>query len=784
MKPQTLWQRVSRAAQDYYLIIGSALVGFLLLLAVLGPLAAPHNPSLVKPLQWIEGELHKAPIPPGDLFLLGTDDLGRDQLSLLLYGARTTLVMALVATIVRMLLGLVLGALAGWWAGSGFDRTVTAVTELLAAVPALILAMLVVYAVGIQRGQVAFVAALSLVGWGEVAQIVRGHVMGIRSELFVEAATATGLSSPAILSRHVLPNLLPTLLAIAALEMGAALLLLAELGFVHVFIGGGRIGYDETAREARHYFDAPDWGAMLGSSWRWFRSYPWYPLAPAAAFFVSTLAFNLFGHGLQRFIERGRFYPSGWSVLRFLLVIALVLLGARTLLQGASLEARLVDLAHQFEEDRAWEDVSHLVQIGLNETSSGPEKRSQAADYIASQFEWAGLSPASPDGSYLRSYTAIQGHITAAPALKVLAADGEPGRPLPGGISFDPWQAFNGEGSVEAELVVQGNTDRAMMFEGGIVLLLDPGERIRLPWHVAPPHQAILRLVPDDELGPGNQIPPFDRSGYGGVDSLPTFPSLLIGESAARAVLARAGADLDQLRAAMKAGERIALHTGLTIQLTYGLVYQEVPAANVVGYIAGLDVGSRGERVLVTAAYAGASLQGGATYPGADRNASGVAVMLETARLLNDLELVPKRTILFAAFDVGGGSQFVISPPIPTRRSDVWTTVMLHGLAAGESRLARLESSPGQSRAFDRSARHLNVRTTDLEEWRFFFVTGGSRLRSSEQTVHKSYQGLAVTRIGDVLSEAPDDSLEHLSLELLADAGRAVAHYVLVLGSR
>jgi hypothetical protein len=249
-------------------------------------------------------------------------------------------------------------------------------------------------------------------------------------------------------------------------------------------------------------------------------------------------------------------------------------------------------------------------------------------------------------------------------------------------------------------------------------------------------------------------------------------------------MLAGAGADLDQLRAAMKAGERIALHTGLTIELTYGLVYQEVPAANVVGYIAGLDVESRGERVLVSAAYAGAPLQGGATYPGADRNASGVAVMLETARLLHDLELVPKRTILFAAFDVGGGSQFLISPPIPTRRSDVWTTVILHGLAAGESRLARLESSPGQSRAFDRSARRLHVRTTDLEEWRFFFVTGGSRLRRTERTVHPSYQGLAVTRMGEALSGAPDDSLAPYSRELLADAGKTVAHYVLVLGSR
>ncbi len=202
MKPITFWQRLSRAVQEPYFIIGSVLVVLLVLAAVLGPELAPHNPYLVKRIQWIDGELHKAPFPPSDLYPLGTDDQGRDQLSLLLYGARVTLIMAFVATVVRLLLGLILGTFAGWWPGSLFDRAVAAVTELLAAIPGLILAMLVVFAIGVRRGQVAFVVALSVVGWGEVAQIVRGHVLTIRNKLYIMAARAVGLNSANILSLH------------------------------------------------------------------------------------------------------------------------------------------------------------------------------------------------------------------------------------------------------------------------------------------------------------------------------------------------------------------------------------------------------------------------------------------------------------------------------------------------------------------------------------------------------------------------------------------------------
>ena len=781
MKPQAFWQRVARAVRDRSFIIGTILVSLFVLVAVLGPEVSPHNPFHRDRVQTIDGELHRAPIPPCDLYPLGTDDQGRDMLSMLLYGARQTLVIAFVAMTVRLLLGLLLGTVAGWWPGSLFDRAVTALTEFLAAIPGLILAILLVFAVGIRQGQIAFIVALSLVGWGEVTQIVRGHVLTIRHKLFIFASRAIGLSSAQILSRHVLPNLLSTLLAMAALEMGGVLLLLGELGFVHIFIGGGGMYVDDGVDLGHviHYFEVPDWGAMLGTSWPYFRSLPWLPMAPALAFFVAILGFNLFGYGLQRFIEKGRFHPSGWSVLRFFAVVALVLLGARALLASSSLEAQFADMARQFDLQRAWNDLSYLTRPELEGRPTGPGGGFQAAGYIAYQFEQAGLTTLT-NGTYYQSYPAVCGRVTAKPSLEVLGSDGAPRMRFDGGISFDPSVHFQAEGSREEELVILGNL-RGRRAIGRIALLLDlEGQFARRDYPPVSTDAVFLRLVPDDDLARNDIAPPFDgifgslSFGSSGEYSLPT---LLIGESAARQLLAEAGLDLDELRAALEAGERIDLETGLRVRVEVGLTYEEVSGANVVGYFPATDIRTQGERILVLATYTGPSPQEGVIFPGADDNASGVAVMLEVARLWRDLGFEPKRTVVFAALDTNGGFHFVNYSVFPTGFEDAWTTVILGGIGAGGPQLARIESGIGLARTFDQSARRFGVHTEELEDRRFFFT---SRYGSVDQ----AYSGLVVVRPGDDLSGTPADTLDHLDPELLAQAGQTVAHYLMVLSSR
>jgi peptide/nickel transport system permease protein len=263
MVSRSLFARIAHASKDFSFVIGALMVATLVTIAVLGPEIAPHNPYLIQRIQWIDGELDRAPFEPSETYPLGTDSQGRDILSLLLIGTRTTLVIALLATTIRILLGLVFGALAGWRPGGHIDRLVTIVAGFFAAIPGLILAILIVYAVGIRQGQIAFIIALSIVGWGEVAQIFRSHVYDIRKESYIESAQAVGLSQIEILSRHVLPNLFSTMLALISLEMANALLLLGELGFVSVFLGSGMLLAGEPFMGNTLTFETPDWGAML-----------------------------------------------------------------------------------------------------------------------------------------------------------------------------------------------------------------------------------------------------------------------------------------------------------------------------------------------------------------------------------------------------------------------------------------------------------------------------------------------------------------------------------------
>jgi peptide/nickel transport system permease protein len=708
------------------------------------------------------------------------------MLSLLLHGARQTLVIAFVAMTMRLLLALLLGAISGWWPGSIFDRAVQALTEFMAAIPALILAILLVFAIGIRRGQVTFVIALSIIGWGEIEQIIRANVIGIRSKPFILASRAVGLGSSEIISRHVLPNLLSTILALAALEMGGVLLTLGELGFLHIFIGGGGIYVSDAFQMGQviHYFEIPDWGAMLGTMWSYYRSMPWLTLAPAMAFFVAILGFNLFGYGLQRFIEKGRFHPSGWSVLRFFAVVGLILWGAQALLASSSLEAQFAGMAREFDVQRAWNDISFLTQSALEGRPTGPGAGYHAAGYIAQQFEEIGLTPLAT-GTYFQGHSTSIAYVTAPPVLEVVGADGDLVFDHTSGIAFDPIEPFSVTRVVEAELVVLANTGTQNPVDdppGTLLLLLDPASTppgmYRDTWDWA----GVVRVVSDEEWARGREYPV--NAGTRGPIG---YPTLLLGESACQQLLAAAGLDLDELQETMATGERMVIPTGMLVRLTAGTTYEEKDGVNVVGYLPAADRQTEGDRILVVTRYAGQPPRDDVIYPGADEDASAVAVMLEVARTWRDLGFEPKRTVVFAAVDEGGARYLGNSPILPTASEDTWTATIISGVGAGDPGLERLEIGSGLARPFDDSARRFRISTDDLDEWYFFFTPVRPREAQAAATYwnpNPGYSGLAIVRPGDDLTGTPFDTLDHLDPELLAEAGQAIGHYLMVVSSR
>lgn len=774
MTTQTFWGRLRLAVRDPAFIVGTVLVVAILFTAALGPELAPHSPFVRDRVQWVNGVLMRAPIAPNPTYPLGTDALGRDLLSMLLYGARQTIIIALIATTVRILLGLGLGTIAGWYPDGLPGRTIAALTEFLAAIPGLILAMLLIYAVGIDRGQIAFILALSIVGVGEIIQTMRANVLALRAEGFVEAAQAIGLSSAGILSRHVLPNLLPTLLALTALQMGAVLLLLGELGFVGVWLGGGAQYFDESTRQAVAFFTVPDWGAMLGTTWASFRSTPWMPAVPAAAFFVAIASFNLFGQGLQRFFERGRFYPSGWSVLRVLLVVAAILLGLRMLLSSSGIEEHYEGLARQFDAERALADVALLSRPEFGGRVSGTEGATLAAGYISNSFEAGGLTP-SPTGTYFQTYDTVSGSVLQPPTLSLLGSGDEPLLTIEDGVTLDPLIPFAGQAASADNLVIAANWN-GRLERGGYILLLGATDSVDLGWTSLQRHAGILRVVADDALGPRFTTPTLH------LDlSISSVPQLLIGESAARELITAAGLDYDALIDRRDTGERFSLYTDTRLRLDVEVGYTPVTGFNIVGYLPAAGTMGTGRRLLVVAPYTRGETFGVDYDPGADENASGVAVMLEVIRLLQEVNYQPNETIAFAAFDQAGGSLFMLHPILPTDSTDEWIVIVIDGVGAGNQHLARVESGGGYAEIFDQSARRFGTRISTGETWPFFFASR----RGHEITISRDtqYAGIAVTRPDEVPPAAGADTVDRINPDYLAQAGEIIAHFIMVVSS-
>jgi peptide/nickel transport system permease protein len=263
------WRRFRR---NRLALVGLVVVGVLLGAAVLAPWLAPQDPG--------KQSLIEKRTRPGGKFLLGADEFGRDILSRVIYGTRVALLVGTVSVAIALALGLVIGSLAGF-AGGWADAAIMRLVEVLLAFPYLLLAIAVVSALG--PGTLNTTIAVGIWGAPPVTRIVRAAVLALRETEYVRAARALGASSVALIGRHILPNVLPTIVVYGTLFMANAILVEAALSFLGLGVQP----------------PAPSWGLMVSTGRDFLLVAPHIATIPGLAIMAAVLGFNLLGDGLR-----------------------------------------------------------------------------------------------------------------------------------------------------------------------------------------------------------------------------------------------------------------------------------------------------------------------------------------------------------------------------------------------------------------------------------------------------------------------------------------------------
>lgn len=251
-------------------IVGLSWLALVLLVAILADVIAPANPFAI---------VAKPFLPPGSDFLLGTDSLGRDVLGGLIHGARTTLLIAVLATLAAVAFGTLVGAVAGYY-GRWIDDVLMRLTEFFQTIPSFLFALVLIAI--LSPSAMNLVIAIATVSWPPIARVVRGEVLSVKSREFVRAAIVAGQRDSAILISQVLPNTLSPLIVTGSLLVATAILTESALSF----LGLG----------------APNqmsWGFMIGAGRSFMREAWWLVTVPGIVILLTVLSINLVGEGLN-----------------------------------------------------------------------------------------------------------------------------------------------------------------------------------------------------------------------------------------------------------------------------------------------------------------------------------------------------------------------------------------------------------------------------------------------------------------------------------------------------
>jgi len=269
---------LKRFARHRGALVGLAILGLLVLAAILAPVLAPYPGDVA------DFHIERRLMPPSAAALLGTDRMGGDIFSRLLFGARATLALSVTAVGAALLIGVPVGLVAGYYRG-WVSEALMRVSDIFLAVPQVVLAIAIGQTLGPSIENV--VIALSLTYWPFWARLVYAETRSMRNEVFVESAMALGASPARVMVLHILPNIASPIIVRTTIGLGATILTAATLGFLG-------LGAPPPA---------PEWGRMVAESRVYLPDAWWYSLAPGGAIFLTVLGFNLLGDGLRDILD-------------------------------------------------------------------------------------------------------------------------------------------------------------------------------------------------------------------------------------------------------------------------------------------------------------------------------------------------------------------------------------------------------------------------------------------------------------------------------------------------
>ncbi len=267
---------VNEFRKDKLAVFGAVILLVLMVVAVFAPHLAPYDP--------VELNLTERLSAPSMKHLMGTDSVGRDILSRIIYGTRASLIIALVVVVIEVFCGTLAGAAAGCLGGV-VDEILMRIVDILLAFPGIILALVIVGMLG--PSLLNLIIALTSVGWVKYARVVRGCILAVKEELFIESAKAIGCGNFRIATRHILPNIISPVIVLATLNMGTIIISIAGLSFLG-------LGVQPPTAE---------WGIMLSEGKPFMESAPHIMIFPGMMIMITVLAFNLIGDGLRDVLD-------------------------------------------------------------------------------------------------------------------------------------------------------------------------------------------------------------------------------------------------------------------------------------------------------------------------------------------------------------------------------------------------------------------------------------------------------------------------------------------------